>query len=94
MTKIPNYEIKIFWDVQMELFVCEVPELNGCTTIGKSYEEALNKIQYSIRRWIKNAKANNVPIPKPKGRLPLKNENICINCKRISSSSGRWKPSR
>jgi len=91
---VPKYELKIYWDSDLDCFICEVPELKGCSTMGSSYEEALSKVHSSIKRWLRKAIENSDAIPNPKGRLALKSENICIHCKRIAPSSGRWKPSK
>lgn len=85
------YQIIIYWNNELNSFVAEVPELK-CTAMGDTHELALSKIKSVARKLIRAAGQNTEKLPKPQGRLPLKDENICIHCKRIGHSSGRWKP--
>lgn len=85
------YQIIIYWNNGLNCFVAEVPELK-CTAMGDTYESALLKVKSVARKLIKEAEQKSEKLPKPQGRLALKEENICIHCKRISHSSGRWKP--
>ena len=47
----------------------EVPELPGCAADGKSYKEALAKVEIIIQAWIETAKELGRPILAPRGRL-------------------------
>lgn len=64
-----KYEIIIYWSAQDDSFVAEVPELPGCSSDGKTYEEALKNVEVIISEWIETATALGRPIPSPKGRL-------------------------
>jgi len=64
-----RYEIIIHWNDEDNIFVAEVPELPGCMTHGKDYDNALSNIKEAIELWIDTAKKYGDPIPKPKGRL-------------------------
>ena len=69
MTKIPKYEIIIYWSDEDDAFVADVPELPGCMADGDTYQEALANAEVIIREWIETALSLNRDIPKPKGRL-------------------------
>ena len=62
-----KYEIIIYWSREDDAFVAETPELPGCMTHGKTYEEAIKNIQEAIQLWIDTAKEFGDPVPEPKG---------------------------
>ncbi len=64
-----KYEIIIFWSVDDQAFVAEVPELPGCKADGATYQKALANVEVIIKEWIETAKELGRPIPEPKGRL-------------------------
>ena len=64
-----RYEIIIYWSDEDNCFVSEVPELAGCMSDGKSYNEALQNTELVIQEWIETAKELGREIPLPKGRL-------------------------
>ena len=65
----PKYELIIYWSVEDQAFIAEVPELPGCAADGKTYQEALSNAEVVIHEWIETAKELGRPIPTPKGRL-------------------------
>jgi predicted RNase H-like HicB family nuclease len=64
-----KYEVIIYWSKKDKAFIAEVPELPGCASDGRTYQEALSNVEVIIREWIETAKELGRPIPKPKGRL-------------------------
>jgi len=65
----PKYEVIIYWSVEDQAFIAEVPELPGCAADGKTYREALANVEVVIKEWIETATELGRPIPQPKGRL-------------------------
>lgn len=63
-----KYEIILFWSVDDEAFVAEVPELSGCAAHGASPAEALASAQEAMSLWIDTATEFGDPVPEPKGR--------------------------
>ncbi len=63
-----KYEVIIYWSVEDDAFVAEVPELPGCMAHGPSHESALAAIKEAMSLWIDTAKEYGDPIPEPKGR--------------------------
>jgi len=43
-----------------------IPELHGCMTHGKTYEEAVRQGQDAIATWIEGSQERGLPIPPPK----------------------------
>lgn len=64
-----KYEIIIYWSQDDQSFIAEVPELAGCKSDGKSYQEAISNIEVIIEEWIETAKLIGKSIPEPKGKL-------------------------
>jgi len=64
-----KYEIIIYWSSEDQVYIAEVPELPGCMSDGKTYQEALSNVEVIIQEWIETAKELKRPIPQPKGRL-------------------------
>ncbi len=64
-----EYGIIIFWSKDDVAFIAEVPELAGCMSDGKTYQEALTNVQRAIEEWVETAEDLEREIPVPKGRL-------------------------
>ena len=60
------YSMVIEWDPDDEIFVATVPELPGCRTHGRTYEEAVQQAQDAIESWIEAARAEGAPVPEPR----------------------------
>ncbi len=66
----PNsYEMVIWWSVEDEAYVVEVPELPGCMAHGDTRQSAIKNAEDAIKFWIKTAQEDGVEIPQPRGRL-------------------------
>lgn len=63
---IKHYSMIIQWDPRDDIYVVSVPELPGCKTHGKTYEEAVRQGQDAIESWIMVALADNDSIPPPR----------------------------
>ena len=56
----------IQWDPVDQIYVVSVPELPGCMTHGKTYEEAVQQGQDAIESWLQVAEELGRPIPSPR----------------------------
>jgi len=63
-----KYEIIIFWSLEDEAFVAEIPELPGCMAHGATQEEALSNAKTAERLWLDTAREFGDSVPAPKGR--------------------------
>jgi predicted RNase H-like HicB family nuclease len=61
----PHYSMVIAWSDEDQVYVVTVPELPGCQTHGRTYEEAVRQGQDAIASWIAAARADGDPIPAP-----------------------------
>lgn len=64
-----NYEMIVWWSLEDDAFVVDVPELPGCMAHGKTRRQAVKNAEEAIAFWIKTAKEDGCAIPEPKGRL-------------------------
>lgn len=64
-----KYEIIIYWSNEDNAFIAKVPELPGCMSDGKTYQEAVANAEQVIEEWVATAKELGRSIPQPKGRL-------------------------
>ncbi len=64
-----RYELVVYWSQDDDYFVVEVPELPGCMSDGKTYQEAVSNAEVVIAEWIETAQALGRSIPEPKGKL-------------------------
>lgn len=67
-----KYRVNIYWSPEDDSFIAEMPELPGCMSDGKTYEEALKNIVHISEMWIKTAKKYGDPIPKPRAEKKRK----------------------
>ena len=64
-----NYEIIVYWSIEDNAFVAEVPELPGCMADGQSYVEAVQNAEIAIAEWIETAQLMGRSIPAARGKL-------------------------
>jgi predicted RNase H-like HicB family nuclease len=61
-----HYSMDIVWDEEDRIFVVTVPELDGCMTHGKTYEEAVRSGKDAMNGWIEVAQSLGWPLPQPR----------------------------
>lgn len=59
----------MYWSIEDQSFIVEVPELPGCMADGATQSEALANVQKVIDEWIATAKELGREIPEAKGKL-------------------------
>lgn len=67
--KANSYEMIIWWSVEDEAYVVDVPELPGCMAHGTTRQDAIKSAEDAIKFWIKTAKEDGLEVPQPRGRL-------------------------
>lgn len=58
-----HYSMIIQWEPLDEIYIVTVPELPGCRTHGKTYEEAVTQAQDAIDTWIYDEDPATLPQP-------------------------------
>jgi predicted RNase H-like HicB family nuclease len=61
-----RYSMNIQWDEDDHIYVVTVPELPGCQTHGRTYEEAVQQGQDAIASWVDVCRELGLPIPPPR----------------------------
>ena len=64
-----SYEVIIWWSVDDDAYVVDVPELPGCMAHGATRQAAIKNAEDAIKFRIKTAKDDGQEIPEPRGRL-------------------------
>jgi predicted RNase H-like HicB family nuclease len=64
-----KYEIIVYWSIEDNAFIAEVPELAGCMADGQSYVEAVKNAEVAIAEWIETARIIGRSVPVARGKL-------------------------
>jgi predicted RNase H-like HicB family nuclease len=62
-------EIIVYWSIEDNAFIAEVPELAGCMADGESYVEAVKNAETAINEWIETAQIMGRSVPAARGKL-------------------------
>ena len=60
-----HYSMVIQWDDEDKIYIVSVPELSGCKTHGKTYDEAIQNALEVIELWLSTARELGWHIPAP-----------------------------
>ena len=63
-----EYHINIFYSNEDGGYIADVPDLPACSAFGATPAEALREIEIAKKAWIRAARAEGKPIPKPRYR--------------------------
>lgn len=63
-----DYHINVFYSMEDDCYVADIPDLKFCSALGGSAEEAVREVQIAKAAWLKVAKDRGKRIPKPKYR--------------------------
>ena len=64
-----NYEIIVYWSIEDNAFIAEVPELAGCMADGQTYVETVKNAETAIDEWIETAQQMGRSVPAARGKL-------------------------
>jgi len=64
-----NYEIIVYWSIEDNAYIAEVPELAGCMADGPSSVEAVQNAEIAIAEWIETAQLMGRSVPVARGKL-------------------------
>ena len=63
-----DYHINIFYSEEDGGYIADIPDLEACSAFGKTPDEALREVEIAKEAWLKAARAEHKPIPKPQYR--------------------------
>ena len=63
-----DYHINIFYGEEDGAYVADIPDLEACSALGATPEEALAELEQAKAAWLEAARAEEKPIPPPRYR--------------------------
>ena len=63
-----DYHINIFYSEEDRAYVADIPDLEACSALGSTPEEALQQVQIAKKAWLTAAKRGRKRLPKPRYR--------------------------
>ncbi len=64
----PHYHINLFWSVEDDCWIADVPDLKPCSAHGDTRAQALENINSAIAGWLETARDRGFPIPEARYR--------------------------
>lgn len=63
-----DYHINIFFSEDDGGYIADIPDLQACSAFGRTPAVALREVQRAKAAWLKAARAERKPIPRPRYR--------------------------
>jgi predicted RNase H-like HicB family nuclease len=63
-----DYHINLFYSDEDEGYVADIPDLDACSAIGSSPEEALAEVEIAKDAWLTAARDAGRSVPEPRYR--------------------------
>jgi len=63
-----DYHINIFYSDEDGAYVADIPDLEACSAVGRTEEEALAEVKRAKLAWLEAAREAGKPIPPPRYR--------------------------
>lgn len=63
-----DYHINIFYSDEDGAYIADIPDLESCSALGASAEEALAEVELAKAAWLEAALESGKPIPPPRYR--------------------------
>ena len=63
-----DYHINIFYSDEDAAYVADIPDLDACSALGQTAEQALNEVEKAKALWLDAARTAGKPIPQPRYR--------------------------
>jgi len=63
-----DYYISIFFSEEDEAYVADIPDLQFCSALGATPEEALHEVLKAKTAWLEAARADNREVPEARYR--------------------------
>ncbi|MCH9010898.1 MAG: type II toxin-antitoxin system HicB family antitoxin [Chloroflexi bacterium] len=63
-----DYHINIFYSDEDGAYIADIPDLESCSALGATPEEALAEVERAKAAWLEAALESGKPIPPPRYR--------------------------
>ena len=60
-----DYHINIFFSLDDNGYIADIPDLYGCSAYGDTPEKALQELTKAKEAWLEAARVNNIAVPPP-----------------------------
>ena len=58
-----DYLINIFYSIEDESYIADIPDLESCSAFGETPQEALHEVLIAKDAWLQTARENHLHIP-------------------------------
>ena len=66
-----RYHINVFWSVEDECWIADVPDLRFCSAHGETPAQAVAEVEIAMAAWLETARERGIPIPEARYRPSL-----------------------
>lgn len=63
-----DYHINIFYSIEDEGYIADIPDLQFCSAWGQTAAQALAQVELARDAWLQAARDQGKPIPEPRYR--------------------------
>ena len=63
-----HYHINILWSEEDGACVADAPDLETCSALGRTPEEALKELRRAMKAWLASARRAGKPVPEARYR--------------------------
>jgi predicted RNase H-like HicB family nuclease len=65
---VSDYHINIFYSEEDAAYVADIPDLDACSALGPTPEQALSEVEKAKHLWLEAARAAGKAVPVPRYR--------------------------
>jgi len=65
---VSDYAINMFWSGEDQAWVADIPDLQHCSALGATPQEALAEVLEAKQAWIESATEHGDAVPEPRYR--------------------------
>jgi predicted RNase H-like HicB family nuclease len=65
---VSDYHINIFYSEEDQAYIADIPDLEACSALGSTPDEALAEVKKAKEAWLAAARETGKPIPPPRYR--------------------------
>jgi len=65
---VSDYAINMFWSGEDQAWVADIPDLQHCSALGATPQEALAEVLEAKKAWIEAASEHGDAVPEPRYR--------------------------
>ena len=63
-----DYHINVFYSDEDRAWIADIPDLETCSALGSTAEEALREVEHAKKAWLEAAQEQGKAIPPPRYR--------------------------